>query len=162
MVPGAFFNFTLQRWLFATVANIIDGSVVDNNGTVQQYHLSTADRSQRFTDHMGFDTPAVRQTSGFKAVGVDVTVVNRLNEGALTLSRAADRGSTTSKLQAPNVEIAVLQPGEFHRVASYEGDRLLVSGITPGGKFVSERWVVQFSNGVVQERHVTDESCAGM
>ena len=86
--------------------------------------------------------------------------------GALTLSRVVVAGpdrvrSTRRKQKAAthHANIAVIQPGEFHRLSSYEGDRLLVAGTAASGEVVREEWIVSFRNGVVQERHITDASC---
>ena len=160
---GAFFNYTLQRWLYAKIATVISHGSAEGAVRADLPEL----RNRQFADHQGFDAPIVRQTSGFKAVSVDVTVVHRLSTGAgaLTLSRVAAAGldgvrnSRRKQKAASHEEIAVLQPGEFHRLSSYEGDRLLVVGTAASAEVVSEEWVVSFRNGVVQERHITDASC---
>lgn len=135
---GSFFNFTLQRWLYAKLDMVMHGDT------------RSAARARHFSDHQQFDPPVVRQTSALKAVSVDVTVVNTRSSGTLAVYKSTQ----------PNDAIAVLEPGSFIRFVSYEGERLVAQAIVAGGKLAREEWSVSFANGVVQERHVTQESCS--
>ena len=117
-----------------------------------QYLDGTA--GTRFDDHIGFDRPERRSTSEFKVVEVDLTVMNVLKRkgSVVSLFRAADTGTLVAKLKQR----------EFHRVLSFDGEGWIAEGRSADGKVsIRDTWIVNFSDGVVQERHIGEPPPAG-
>jgi hypothetical protein len=131
----------LRRWLSTKVEEVTRGGL--------QYLADADSAATQFADHLGFDRPQHRSTAEFKVVEVDLTVMNMLKRkgSVLSLFRAADPATLVKKLNQR----------EFHRLLSFDGEGWIAEGRSADGK-VSTRdtWVVNFSDGVVQERHIEE------
>jgi hypothetical protein len=102
-----------------------------------------------FDDHLGFDRPQHRSTAEFAVVEVDLTVMNMLKgkSSVVNLFRSAE----------PSTTVAKLKQREFHRLQSFDGESWIAEGRSDSGKLITrDTWVVSFSGGIVQERHVED------
>ena len=138
---GDFFDFSLRRWLSAKVEDIIHGGTRD--------HDETDSAGSQFDDHLGFDRPEYRSTNGFKVVEVDLTVMNLLR----------GQGSVVSLFRAatPATLVLKLKQDEFHRFLSFDGEGWIAEGRSADGTVsIRDQWVVNFSDGVVQERHIEE------
>lgn len=139
---GDFFDFSLRRWLSAKVEDVIHGGTRDHDET------GSAAGSQ-FDDHLGFHRPEHRSTSDFKVVEVDLTVMNLLK----------GKGSVVSLFRAatPATLVVKLKQGEFRRFLSFDGEGWIAEGRSADDKVSTrDQWVVNFYDGVVQERHIEE------
>ena len=134
------FDFSLRRWLTAKIETVMGGG---SRG--------------HFDDHQHFDQPQRRATKDFRVVELDLTVVNRLSgDKSLRLFRnsGGDGGQQQSAAWKP---VAELEPKAFKRLVSFDGERWAVEWRDANGKVGQEEWTLDFTDGIVQERHIEDQ-----
>ena len=128
-----FFDFSLRRWLAAKIETVTGGKPRGH-----------------FDDHPRFNQPRHRATKDFQVVELDLTVVNRLSDDK---SLRVLRGDGSSWKP-----VAELAPDGFKRLVSFDGDRIRAEWRDASGKVGQEEWTLDFTDGIVQERHIEDQT----